>query len=104
MSTTWQILLPIISSLITGVLAYLAAVQKSKSDLRAVELTNENKLKEIEAQAKADMEKLEKQLDKQAEYDEKVMKNQVVGSLVGEMFKGKTPGQLKELQRQFEKL
>ena len=62
-----NILVQFILPILTAIISYMAAVNKSKKELDAVKEENRGRIEQIEAQSRADIEKLEKELDKKFE-------------------------------------
>ena len=87
-----NILVQFILPILTAIISYMAAVNKSKKELDAVKEENRGRIEQIETQSRADIEKLEKELDKKAEYNEKNLQNEKVGKLFDQMLEGDLSG------------
>lgn len=57
----------IVGPIISGLMAYMSAVRKSKNDLEAVKEVNRNELKKIKEQHETELDRMQKELDLQKE-------------------------------------
>lgn len=95
-----QILVATIPALITGVIAYLTASKKAKSEMETVKIQADKDLERLKLESEANLEQLEKEnkakfedLEKQRAHDLTVLKEERASDL--EYYKGQLEAQAK---------
>lgn len=106
-----QIIIALITTSFGSVLTYLAAIRKSKDEIKAVEIKAETEIKKIESEYQKQIEKMKVETEEQIklkiaeselaskENDEK-LKNEAMSKFLGEFMKDpkKSAHKLKEMQ------
>lgn len=79
-----EIWIPVIIAVFSSVTSYLLAVNKGRTELKALEKETDRTIQTIKEQHKNELEKLEKEFELKAKYDEKEAQTELLKSFMGE--------------------
>lgn len=80
-----EILIPVIVAVFSSLTSYLLAVNKGRTELRALEKETDLAIQTIKEQHRNELEKLEKEFELKAKYGESEAQTELLKGFVGEM-------------------
>ena len=96
-----QFLIAVVPAMITGFVSYLSAVKTSNNEIEKMNVSHKNEMEKMEKEMEKELNIQKEMIEIQKESGENEIMNSLVGGYMEDLLKGKSPRELQQLNQEF---